>query len=205
MAARYIEEILKVQPEGPYVLAGASMGGMVAYEMAQQLYRRGEEIALLALFDASPDWNGIGFPDETDRLEMLRRFTVELTSILGRGSLACDPGSFEELSEMFCGDIPRSQLRSQFRTFSANMSALRTYTPMRYPGRVVVFQAQANAHGSDRQSPGWHHLAEGGVDVHIVPGDHYTMLRRPHVDILAERLTAYLDNSSRGAAEMMMP
>jgi thioesterase domain-containing protein len=43
------------------------------------------------------------------------------------------------------------------------------------------------------------------VDVHIVPGDHYTMLRRPHVDILAERLTAYLDNSSRGAAEMMMP
>jgi thioesterase domain-containing protein len=169
------------------------MGGMVAYEMAQQLCRRDKGIALLAVFDASPHWRRMGFPDEMDGPQMLRRFIGELTSILGRSSSIGDPSSFEELSGMLRGDIDAAQLHSHFRAFSTNLRALRVYTPVTYPGRVVVFRAQTNAHDSDG-ALGWHGLAEEGVDVHIVPGDHYTMLRRPHVEFLAERLTAYLNN-----------
>src|SRR5262249_10649045 len=51
MAAHYIEEIRTVQTQGPYFLGGMSFGGRVAFEMAQQLGRRGHEVALLALFD----------------------------------------------------------------------------------------------------------------------------------------------------------
>ena len=51
IAAHYVEEIRAFQPEGPYVLGGSSYGGLVAFEMAQQLYAQGQKVALLALFD----------------------------------------------------------------------------------------------------------------------------------------------------------
>ena len=54
MAKRYMQEIRKIQPEGPYRIGGYSFGGLVAYEMAQQLEAQGEEMALLALFDTYP-------------------------------------------------------------------------------------------------------------------------------------------------------
>ncbi|HEV2761391.1 MAG TPA: amino acid adenylation domain-containing protein, partial [Pyrinomonadaceae bacterium] len=54
MAAAYVEELRAVQPAGPYALGGWSMGGVVAFEMARQLERAGERVALLALLDATP-------------------------------------------------------------------------------------------------------------------------------------------------------
>ena len=51
MAAHYLKEIREVQPSGPYHLGGFSMGGLVAYEMAQQLVAAGEEVGLVVLFD----------------------------------------------------------------------------------------------------------------------------------------------------------
>ncbi|MEM9908865.1 MAG: KR domain-containing protein, partial [Cyanobacteria bacterium P01_D01_bin.44] len=53
MAAHYVAEILKVHPEGPYLLGGQCTGGIVAYEMAQQLKRQGHEVQLLAMLDTS--------------------------------------------------------------------------------------------------------------------------------------------------------
>ncbi|MGC1963553.1 MAG: thioesterase domain-containing protein, partial [Candidatus Sulfotelmatobacter sp.] len=51
MASRYINEIRSVQPEGPYLLGGYSMGGSVAFEMARQLTAQGQERAVVVLFD----------------------------------------------------------------------------------------------------------------------------------------------------------
>ncbi|MEO1404621.1 MAG: thioesterase domain-containing protein, partial [Cyanobacteria bacterium J06635_1] len=51
MAAHYVAEILKVYPEGPYLLGGQCTGGIVAYEMAQQLKQQGHEVQLLAMLD----------------------------------------------------------------------------------------------------------------------------------------------------------
>ena len=56
MATDYINEIQRVQPVGPYLLAGLSNGGNIAIEMAQQLQARGETVALVAMFDSyGPD------------------------------------------------------------------------------------------------------------------------------------------------------
>jgi thioesterase domain-containing protein len=54
MAERYIEALREVQPEGPYRIGGWSFGAIVAYEMAQQLRKEKEDVALLALFDYPP-------------------------------------------------------------------------------------------------------------------------------------------------------
>jgi thioesterase domain-containing protein len=51
MAAHYIAEIRSVQPVGPYHLAGHSLGGWVAFEMARQLQRDGHEVSMLAIID----------------------------------------------------------------------------------------------------------------------------------------------------------
>jgi len=192
MAARYVEEILSIQRNGPYTLAGASMGGMVAYEMAQRLCRHSEEIALLALFDASPHWKRMGFPDEHEDGQLMSRFAVELASVLGRTGSVAGTSNFEDLIETFRSDMNPSQLRSLFETFAANMRALRAYSPLAYPGRIVLLRASDGTEDVDDPSLGWRDLAERGVDVHVVQGDHFSMLRKPHVEFLAEQLKAYL-------------
>ena len=52
IAAYYLEEMRKVQPQGPYLLGGYSFGGVAAYEIARRLRAAGEEVAFLVLFDA---------------------------------------------------------------------------------------------------------------------------------------------------------
>src|SRR5207237_4737555 len=57
MAVHYVSEIRKVQPEGPYHLGGYCFGGLVAFEMAQQLRRQGQNAALVAMFNAPLRFN----------------------------------------------------------------------------------------------------------------------------------------------------
>ena len=58
MATAYLAEIRAVQPEGPYHLLGVCMGGVVAYEMAQQLSAAGQRVGLLALLEPRPPADG---------------------------------------------------------------------------------------------------------------------------------------------------
>jgi amino acid adenylation domain-containing protein len=61
MAAHYVKEIRSVQPHGPYLLSGWCFGGIVAFEMAQQLHAIGEQVDLLAMLNApsTPDYNAL--------------------------------------------------------------------------------------------------------------------------------------------------
>jgi thioesterase domain-containing protein len=51
IAARYLEEILAARPNGPYVLAGYSVGGLMAFELGLQMQRRGIDVARVIVFD----------------------------------------------------------------------------------------------------------------------------------------------------------
>jgi aspartate racemase len=56
LATYYIEQMRQLQPQGPYFLTGVSFGGLVAFEMAQQLVAQGEEVGMLVLLDTyGPD------------------------------------------------------------------------------------------------------------------------------------------------------
>jgi thioesterase domain-containing protein len=75
VASRYVDQVQSVQPRGPYLLGGACVGGAIAYEMAQQLTRRGEEIAAPVLvFDGAIDNNGGLSADE--RLHLYRQLGI---------------------------------------------------------------------------------------------------------------------------------
>jgi amino acid adenylation domain-containing protein len=75
MAAHYIEALRQVQPKGPYFLGGWSFGGLVAFEMAQQLEKSGEEVALLAVLDAAA-------PIKTNQPSLGKSFKVLLTIVI---------------------------------------------------------------------------------------------------------------------------
>src|SRR6202034_1148922 len=75
MAATYIQALQTVQPTGPYCLGGWSMGGVVAFEMAQQLQAQGQSVSLLAMLDGripTPDQN---FPEEnSEAISLVERY-----------------------------------------------------------------------------------------------------------------------------------
>jgi len=206
MARLYVDEIRRVQPRGPYFLAGLSFGGVVAFEMAQQLRDAGERVALVGLFDSSP----VGysrlcreqqFGDPTDTLT--RRLKVHAGVLLKspeRGSYLVKKlrrvwrkvvyRSWQlvfALYEKLRRPLPRALLDVQ----QANYLALRNYKPRIYPDDVTFFYAAREPEGFSREKQhGWSVLAAGGVESIEVPGDHLTMLDEPHVRDLASRLSA---------------
>ncbi len=200
MAARYLEAIRTIQPRGPYRVGGWSMGGVVAYEIAQLLRRHGEELDALVLIDTSaPAAEQSGGATLTSRLEAFAKNLGlarcrELAAVSG-----LDDGLLRVLESgrragILSADIDLERVRHLYRLFESNLRALRAYVPAGYPGRVTLLRAsQRPTRGNS--ALGWSGLAASGVEVHPVPGDHYTMLREPHVRILADRVTVALKGS----------
>ncbi|MSP59688.1 MAG: acyltransferase domain-containing protein [Myxococcales bacterium] len=85
-----------------------------------------------------------------------------------------------------------------FQLFMIHLRQTLEYVPRAYPQRVTLFKANRLGGRYDRDPTwGWRLLAAGGVEVHEVPGKHLTVLRPPHVQVLAARLTAAMDDAVR--------
>jgi len=85
------------------------------------------------------------------------------------------------------------QLRQLKRT---NVQASRAYVPQVYAGKLTLFRAQKQ-HATAASNPwmGWGKLVTGGIEIHEIPGDHYTMITAPHIDVLAQQLAACMQAS----------
>ncbi|MEO8425514.1 MAG: amino acid adenylation domain-containing protein, partial [Verrucomicrobiota bacterium] len=214
MAAHYIGQIRFVQPEGPYYLGGMSFGGMVAYEMAQQLTRQGQKVSLLVMLDVA----GWGYKKTMRRVELLtltlevwiRRIRIHLVDLITMSgterseyvrakqktikrrikSRRWQNAYAKELNE---GGILTPALRS---VKEANFLAGKTYCAKPYLGHLTVFQATDKylLHSLDTKST-WKHLALGGISVYDVPGGHLTMLDEPNVQVVAQQLKTRLANA----------
>jgi thioesterase domain-containing protein len=95
-------------------------------------------------------------------------------------------------------DLP--QVRTLFEVFAGNLRALKHYVPRPIAGRVTVLRASESLPES-AQAPGrgWGAFC-GGLEVQEVPGNHYTTLHAPNVQVLAERLSALLYRSATGGS-----
>jgi len=202
MAARYAEAIRAAQPAGPYHLAGWSLGGVIAFEIACQVRAQGHDVATLALIDCHAPAPGLtGRP--IDDAEILIAFATDLAQGLDTDvripiSLTSDfdPESdvLSHLETMGLGvrmraDIGPDRLQRLWKVFRANYLALATYTPRLYPGRLTLFRAGHRlVEGVVDPALGWNALAAGGVSTHVLHGDHYALLKQPAVEKLAEIL-----------------
>jgi amino acid adenylation domain-containing protein len=205
MAAYYINAVRTVQAEGPYLLGGWSMGGVVAFEMAQQLHAQGQRTALLALLDTRISTADEEFEDEDFEATLL----IDFVRYFG---LSLDPRDFlarlpkHELLERVLEhakraglmplDIEVSQAQPFLELCKADFRATRNYVMNHYPGRITLFKAAQELAGtSSDPTLGWSEWAAGGADVHVVPGNHATMVYQPHVEVLADKLRACLDQA----------
>jgi thioesterase domain-containing protein len=215
MAERYVEAVRERQPQGPYVLAGWSAGGVIAFEMAQRLRAAGEEVALVALLDADvprPDWERIA-PDDA---ELMRRFARDLGEASEErldelaASLRSMPSDdrLRGLSEWIARSglpIPDDQVAQIGRTvkvFGATVRAVNAYRPAPYAGRVLLLQAELGIPGQPDERPGgiagaWREFVDR-LEVRIVPGTHGTVVSEPHVQSVAAELADALDEKDRG-------
>ncbi len=204
MAARYIEELRAVQSEGPYMLGGWSLGGLVAFEMAQQLRRQGLEVSLLALFDSYVPGT-LRQPAEIDDDALLVQFISDISglydlepeqSLTSRTIEERLASLLQEVVRKGCAppDLNLKQLGRLFEVFRTNVRAMLSYKPQLYPGRITFFRASEQIADVD-PARDWRNLAADGVEVHVVPGDHYTMLQEPAVLVMAEWLKVCIELS----------
>lgn len=205
MAAYYLEAVREMQPEGPYMLGGYSLGGHIAYEMAQQLRAEGSSVGLLALLDSPRDAFNFNWGGEIDdalywcwrfkphvalSVEQLRRLSLEaqVAYVIQRLRLAEDKPPFMHM--------PDASVRRVLLVEKSNCHALFNYRHEPYHGPITLLTA---AHGPASKGPhdmGWSSLAAGGLEVHVVPGDHESMIESPHVEATGRLL---LDCIARGA------
>ena len=209
MAAHYIKALQTVQPTGPYLIGGWSMGGVIAFEMAQQLIAQGQQLALLALLDAGTPASGEAFPEEdSDALSLVERyFGVSFGSVESLAALPKD----EQLAFMLeqakkAGLVPAELDVSQARRFvtllRSDLRATQSYAPHLYPGRITFFKASETLAGTSSDlTMGWSEWASGGVEVHIVPGNHANLMYQPHVEVLADKLMACLNEAQLAEAD----
>jgi amino acid adenylation domain-containing protein len=210
MASHYIKEMREVQPAGPYLLGGHSLGGMIAFEMACQLREQGEAVDLLALFDAYPLGHYKLQPNANSRTYLARRFGKRmkchfdnLMKLKARKKLAYlfykaqfAPAKIKQQLWRRAYKLRRFNraLPATLRNIEGlNFLAAREYVPGIYPGRVALFWASSDLTTSFDLLDGWRTLSSGGVDVHEISGDHINIVKAPHVLALAGELRPYLD------------
>lgn len=207
-AAMYLRAIRSVQPGGPYRLAGHSFGGWVAFELACRLSAQGEQVDPLVLIDTEAPTTVAHPRPRRERIDVLMRLVHALEEYCERRTnLARDelvPLSHEaqlaKISQAMkaLSVLPRTStvgdIRGLVRIFEANLNT--HYHPeLRFPGQVVLFQAvecsrlseEEGGYDASAARQGWRDYV-GQLECVPVRGKHMTLLKKPHVEVIAGRL-----------------
>jgi len=213
MAAHYIKEIRELQPSGPYFIGGRSLGGIIAFETAYQLRAQGQEVGLLALLDSYP----VGYSKlahnagalKTKAGRIARRVRSHISNLAGlplreKVLYVIDKAQYGPIKikrqawqtiyhayERFGRALPRALRDVQ----EFNWLAARDYVPHVYDGKVTLFWASRDLRASFDLVTGWRVLAEGGMEVHEIPGTHLDIIKEPNVSELAAKLRSCLDQA----------
>lgn len=164
LARTYLDAVRTASPNGPYLLGGWSFGGLVAAEMALALCQAGEEVALLALLDSHAQSDPHADPNELATLT------------------AWEPGDGQSW--------PQQHFATVERIVHAHLGAVRRWTPKPYDGHAILFAAHQPGVARDA-TLGWGPLLPR-LSVIEVEADHFSLLREPAVDEIAQKLHAAL-------------
>ena len=193
IAQAFIKDVQKIQPQGHYYICGLCLGGVVAFEIAQQLVAKGEKVAFLGVMDSN-------FPPQAKK-PFVYYFLITrqyLANILGQEFLIPLPER---------GGISRDGLKDEtlklgiHRTFTAHHIARMAYTSPPYPGVITRFST--NSPHTRRTTRGWRKMTSAGLDLQWIPGGHgahkpegqTSFMREPNIQIVAEKLRACLQKA----------
>lgn len=198
VASIFIREIKEIQPQGPYFFCGTCLGGIITFEMAQQLSAQGEKIPFLALME-------MYYPEKPQgitkikrgifkKLKILRSWTINILRSIRRHSKAVYGMTFSEFKEYIKRFLARKKARSLNRPRKEHYEkikhfvalAAQNYIPKEYKDKIVFFVGRDSlidyTHGSRNL---WFDRIEK-KQVYTIPGDHKGIEQEPNVQILAE-------------------
>ncbi|MBX8605651.1 amino acid adenylation domain-containing protein [Pseudomonas cichorii] len=183
MAATYIEEMLEIQPEGPYLLGGWSMGGVIAFEMARQLETQDKEVRQLLLIDAPAPGHTAQtqtWPLGAYLMDMARSLSVNLplsASEINQLIERPDRDALAIATMRQIGVIPDSmddqQLSRRLQVFQTNQQALKDYLPKAgINSNLTLLHTEESAELRDK----WRSLCGQSFNAIAFKADHYSIL-----------------------------
>jgi thioesterase domain-containing protein len=202
MAQFHLDAIKELQPAGPYMLIGYSLGGLVALEIAQRLLAGGGKVALLALADSYPHKNHLSARQRRHlslratkrRVGSLMKSAQGKTRTRAASDHDRNPGHGSRHFAPPTDGVP------QWMEDAADV-AWERYDPQFYPGTIKFVKAQISTYFPDDPVAVWSHLA-ADFEVETVPGDHVGMIA-VHFESLATVLSRYLKEASETALDEM--
>jgi amino acid adenylation domain-containing protein len=185
-ARRYVAAMRTVQPHGPYCLGGMCDGVHIGQHIIMELESQGEEIALFAIFDT---WVW-----ENSQIRPLWMFEYYLQRFRSLPNLPVR----EVLS--LAGKVLGRSLKHSGWERSAWQKLYWPGTDFqapRFQAPIVLFKRPRQPYYYTRDPQmGWGERSEGGVEICEIDCGHYEILRRPHVQLVAQRLSNRLDEVS---------
>ena len=204
LASIYVKELRAFFPQGPYLLGGASLGGLVIFEMAKILYAQGIEPGLVLLIDTS-------VPGSAERTEVNHRVSTfwqhlrtEGTSYLLQKAVTkreyWKKLLLERTKSVACSLYRRAGrglpiTLHLYQVEEAHKKALMRYTFQPYPGKITLMRAVNRGEilsMREDSTLGWGQYAGGGLEIHDVPSGHISMLFEPFVGTFAAILRTIL-------------
>ncbi|SAL62215.1 acetoacetyl-CoA synthetase [Caballeronia arvi] len=203
MARGYVRRMREVQPNGPYALVGYSFGGLIAFEIAQQLVAAGEKIEMLCLLDTYVHEHCLPFSQWTrHQASLVAERLRELRSLDARGRLGYVRGKAAAITDRVRGRMgiggqasePSAELAglppALLRVRESMRVAMTNYKPRRYDGGPIVYvRATLLDDSYGDPLPVWQRVAKHGLRVMKVDGRHTDLVVEPHLATVAETLT----------------
>ncbi|MBI5878113.1 MAG: amino acid adenylation domain-containing protein [Chloroflexi bacterium] len=207
MATEYASAIRAVQPRGPYRLGGYCFGGVVAFEMAQQLRAQGESVALLAMIEGYTPRAAMT-PRHWTNSQHLAAFAANLPywwrDVTRPGARAAvgrivqrrrhaGGSASRVIDDALQGvEVPDTLVH----IMQAHVDAMRCYKPGSYDGTITLFRVRGQSlWRAHDPTMGWGGVA-ASVRIRTIAGTHNTVLAEPDVRSLAASLSAALDDGS---------
>ena len=197
MTALYLDAIRTIQPEGPYALAGWSAGGVIAFDMAVELRKSGQEVAMLALLDSyAPAALSIPPQDQrSDDVHQLLALFGDAVQVSEDELRALAPTDRYELvlnvakqRNLLPGGYTIADGQRLLAVFAAISTAVEHYTPPRYDRTVTLFAATREVAASvidpNEGTHGWRAVAEH-MDVHPFDVSHLELMHPPVIATIA--------------------
>jgi thioesterase domain-containing protein len=207
MAALYIQEMRRVQPQGPYRVAGWSAGGTIAYEIANQLVGADESIEFLGLIDAG---NQPADPKKAAELDEAAILRVHLEDEVPPGPQRDELMTLvasNDIDSVFAlcqaenlipQDIDKDNLRRHLAVLQATAQANFSYSAPQLSVPVFLFTAT----DEDRSDGtlGWGSLLGDRIQLTPIGGTHRTIVEPPHVEALGKAISRKLADASAKVA-----
>lgn len=199
IAYHYMQEIIQHNPRGPYLLAGYSSGGYVAMEIRKQMVAQGREVKMLIIFDTDAekteykDWYSL-LPKKAKRHfpRMLQAMRLSVSQWFTGKTLESEaPVEKKKDSKEFYKLIQKIK--------NKHITAFRNYPLEPFDGKLYLYRAKISVHYVEYgKYLGWEKFAKKGVELFEIPGDHFSMLKIPHVAELGEVLQKNIDDVALG-------